>query len=515
MRRLLPLLMIFIAANAMASPQGQDPLEIQSGALRLEINRTGLALMAKEIGQALPRATEHLHLDSQTLDLPGEADIRLHDVKVGFRFVDLSLAPLNQALRLKASVADLSISIGGLEFRRKATSVNAFTDCRDTTFHLGENKPVDFAMDLELKVHDKAIELEPLEQQLNVSRGNYRVDGPALCHGFAGNITRRILHLVLGAVRPLLDPLMSRTLRHTLPLLAQELTKVLDLELQLELARLDILPPRRVTLRAFPAGAMVNEDQGLILEAGMQLTGEDLDPKPKRAHLQDDEDTSIFTGPRLGSLGVNPAIVTHAYRALVAGESPWLEIDQKLLPNIEDVLKVSYAASIWPELKTLPISASHLKVFARLNQAPVVIAQQNPAMASLAISDIDLALYVEVDGKWQRFFDLNLDFSSGLAPSLTFGNIVVHLKRDSKIVLRGAWADGFTPKDPTFNHEFAQVAFSATLDYIATKGPLLSLKAEAFKIGGARIGVEDFRVEDAYLTMGLRSDSASAPDPQP
>ncbi len=466
-------------------------------ALQVELTGDGLNLVAEMVKGQLPEMKD-MALPDMEQTLIGGINIKLSGLKASLTLDSLALTPTADTLQIKAGVRQIKVSIDTMTIERPILGFPLGTTCRYTTFNIAEQGVVFLKMGLHPQVVDTNVVLTNDPVDFRVSSDNYRVQGPGACDGILiGEVTRNILHGVFNMVRPFLGIVVGDKVKALLPMVANEINAQTHLSAEVDLNGLPGLPNRTAEFSAFPSSVKV-DGTALRAEVGVKI-------RQVNHHRDVPESLRIVRdGPiRYGAVGVNPGILTAAFAALYQGGTDFYDIDETVLPAIKELLAKEGLSSIWPDLTQAQTDEAYLRLQLRLVDTPVLVADPTLQAITVHLPKLQLKFLIKSLGEWKDYFVMDLDLTTGAAATIEDNTLKVGLISGSTVAVTGRWADGYTPADPTFDAETAQLVFAALLELAYNSGPLVNMPIPNFQIGDHQLALSHPHVEAPFFRVDL------------
>jgi hypothetical protein len=463
--------------------------------LRLELTRDGLSAVATLAQSQLLSEGQEVEIGDIDKSLLG-VGLHLRGLKVAFKAESIALVPIEGALDLKVGLRGITLSVDSFQVERRVLGAALQKTCYDTDFFIAEQGAVYFQSKLGAEVDNRQISLSERDTSFRVSADNYRVRGPGSCDGrLTGPVTRLLLRTVLKAARPAIEALVKRQVRELLPTLAAELTAQSNLSLSLDVANFPPLPPRVVTLAAYPHGLTITPD-GLSIVVGASITGEDA---PRFARVEQPR----ADARRFGSLGVNPLLLTEAIKAVFPDGTSWIEVDASTLPELKGLLDLESLKILWPDLQSVPTEEPFARLKARVVTAPELGADASTNALTAHIPQVELMFLVKTGGEWRDYSLLKLDIKTGVTPTLADGKLSISLLPGSTIGVEGAWVDGYEPTNTYFDQETADFLMTTLIDVAMRRGALVSVDLPQVDVLGRPLAIGSVGVETPFISVGI------------
>jgi hypothetical protein len=482
-----------LASFATAEPRWEQKLA--DDGLQVELTRDGLSAVAMLAQSQLLGEGQELEIADIDKSLLG-IGLHLRGLKVAFKAESIDLVPIDGALDLEVGLRGITLSIDSFQVERRILGAQLQKTCYDTDFFIAEQGTVYFQSKLGATVDNRQISLSERDTSFRVSADNYRVRGPGSCDGrLTGPVTRLLLHTVLKAARPAIETLVKRQIRELLPTLATELTAQSNLSLSLDLANFPPLPPRVVTLAAYPHRLTITPG-GLSIVVGASITGEDT---PRFARVEQPR----AGARRFGSLGVNPALLTEAITAAFPDGTPWIEVDASMLPDLKGLLELDSLKVLWPDLQNVPTEEPFARLKARVVSAPELGSDAATNALTASLPQVELMFLVKTGGEWRDYSLLKLDIKTGVTPTLADGKLSISLLPGSTIGVEGAWVDGYEPTNTYFDQETAEFLMTTLIDVAMRRGALVSVELPQVDVLGQPLAIGSVGVQAPFISIGI------------
>lgn len=467
--------------------------------LYIELNKDGLRLFASEVQKSALQDLVAVPLPdySDTVDYGIQAEV--HDVQVWVGFDQFHINAQTGYLLSNVDLLDVRVRANQIKFKKKVLGGTLRTTCYNTVVHAGHARPLTLKTNIYPRVENHKIGIVVDEINFDIPEDNFKVEGPERCSGDLGigSLIKGLVKKFLKDSRKNIEEKLREKVRTLAPAIEQKLNELSAKTFAIRLLARAPLPAISLDISTQPS--LINtspEGIRLVLRANLQTPSF---LKPKSASITQAYENTIDHG----RVGIDPHIFGELVFESLGRGTTRLEISEKQVPSMKEILNVRSAAAIWPDLLDRNLTADSLKAFLSIETEPQMIAVTGEPLLKSILSNINLDFYAPIDDKWLPYFrikaQLELDFRLDIADNK------LRLKLDSspKLIIEGQWNDQAEQLSDLFESDLAEVLLTSVFDYIYESGSLAMVTLPIFKVGDQTMGLSSITGTDQYLTINF------------
>lgn len=466
-------------------------------AMRVELSPNGLSEIAAWIRSTTLNDIEGMPLPDINDKVDG-VEVKGTGITLSARFGAMSLTAGQNILSVRQQVVTISVSVDSLRMRKKILGNWVSTTCNDTEITAGDSDELTLSMNMGATASNRQVTLTSQNTSFDIPDSQFDVDGPRRCSGSlgVGDLIRLIAHSVLQNSRNKIEDAVEDRIEDLVPALATNINNSVTRSFEVDVMRAP-MPSAKVTVSTFPSGIRIAPGM-MTLELGA-----DVRAKAAADLLTTGAEQNNTGSVDMGAVGVNPTLITEAFKAVFPGGTPWTELNAGNTPGISDALDVTSAAGIWPDLNEIPLTNRKLRLSLRVPSAPIVAVHPQNNYVALDVPQLDLMFMAEINGRWQNYFLMQIKLNSGLVISRNNRLLTINLSGQKNLEVSGRWADGYTPVIPIFEQDVAELIFKSLIDFLYDSGPLTVVEIPDFQIGNTTVTAGNIALQSPYINVRI------------
>ncbi len=484
MKSILLTVLIVVGMNAWAVRADEG--------LFLSLNQEGLNLMAEEIASTQLQAIVNEPLPNYEDEVSGGVKVKAEGMKYSAAFGEMVLKPEAGYLALALNVDKVSVFVGKAQFKKKVI-VNVSSTCKNTTVEV-VNGTVNGK--LRMKVVNGRLALDATTISFPITKQSYKVHGPSECSGFlVGGLIKSFVHSTLKKSKDVIEKQLNKKLQDLVPSFETKVNELVKQEIPIKVPGLFPAPHRDIALKTWPYDVVLAKE-GVAFTLGVGVS----QPLSSRGF---EFGRASLRGSEVGEAGVNPALLNEVMESLLKEMPEWQEIDESKAPGVSEQLNVENLSAIWPDLKTLALTSSKLKLLVGFEAAPKFAFEARGARLKITVP-MKMKFMVEQQNQWVSYFNLTLKVEVTTELEIIDSLLQVKLDSDMMVTVGGNWENNYTPNDPLFEKEVAEVVFASLFEYLYASGPVVEVKIPTFEVGGAKLAIDAPYVQKPFLRVKLQ-----------
>lgn len=471
--------------------------------LSLEVNAAGLTEIAAYIRATVLADIENMELPDVEDKVDGGVEVKASGLHLWASFGDSNLVATAGHLNVTQQIIRIRLHADTVRLRKKILGNWVSTTCEDTDITAVESETVALTMALNAAVADRRVSITERQTDFSIPEDQFEVDGPRKCSGAlgVGNLIRLMAQSLLKNSRSKIEDSVENRVRDLIPGIADNLNRAVNKRFEINLNQ-PPLPTTKAAAVTFPFAVLVDPDL-LSFTIGTDLQAGPADKITDEAEIDDenyDLDPNLVD---IGAAGINPTIVTEAFRTVFTNGTPWVELNAGNTPGLSDALDVSSASGIWPDLNEIPLTARKLRLSIRLASAPVITIPAQNNYISINVPKLEMMFMAQINGQWVNYFKLNMGLNSGLGFTRVNQQLVIHMAGPKTLSISGNWAPGYTPVVPIFEQDVAELIFKSVIDFLYDSGPLSVVDIPSLTVGNGTITAGNVRLMNPFISVRI------------
>ena len=468
--------------------------------LKLEVNSQGLQEIAAYINQTSLADIDNMSLPDVNDTVDG-VDVKASGLHLWASFGDTSLTANTDELQAVQQIIQIRVKADSIRMRKKVVGNWVSTTCDDTEIVAGQSESVQLDLKMNAGVSGRRIVLGERSTVFSIPESQYDVNGPRRCSGAlgVGSLIRLVAQSVLKNSRGSIEDAVETKIKDLIPTVADNINNSIIRRFEIDLGQAP-LPATKAAAFTYPYAVNVRPG-ALAVTIGTELRSIAQMEELTDEMNADEEFTT--SGIDIGAAGINPTLITEAFKTVFPRGTPWQPLDGENTPGLGDALDVSTAAGIWPDLNEIPLSSRKLNVAVRLAAAPIIAVNAQNSIISVEIPSLELMFKIQQNGQWRDYFILRINLRSGLAFTKSGQRLVLTLAGPKALRVSGNWAPGYIPTLDIFEADVAELIFKSLVDYLYSSGPLTRFDIPGFTIGNSTVNAGAVALRNPYINVQL------------
>jgi hypothetical protein len=467
--------------------------------VKVRLTEEGLQLIANEIKKSAFADLANIPIPNQT---GGFLALRYaaKGIKVDGKFADIKLIPRDNYLELAVKIQDLKINVSEFSLT-EYLPIPWITRCRNLELKTGFEDPITAELGINTQVVGGQVKFEFQKIKFRNIRQAYSVRGPSSCS----------MPLPLG---PILEAFVHEFLLHAEP--------VLEVALKIEMIKAEnkigkavsdaLLAKREISIPEIIGVPATTLDISLRpLSFGYDPGGVDfsfyVDVKRKLQALPTGALISakgFLTRDVLASAAIDANFINRLLAEVLPTGTSEIEVDNDLIPGIEEILTTSFVSSFIPDLGTVSTDSDKVRLRLQLKSAPILAAVPATQAVAVNVQDLVLTFMISQNGHWLDYYIFNFKFSGNFGAKITEDHMFqIKAFRKINYDFSGKWAPGYEPANPTMDAETLRLTIDSVFDSLYEQPSMYELELPVFSLGKDGITVASPSVTGNYLGLDL------------
>lgn len=500
-RVFLSIAIMWMATSAKSMEQSQwdmlnKRLEMTEQGALLELNEHGFNLISDVLEQEVLNDLDEIAISDFDYTIPVILKLKMSGISVKPEIKKLTVKPSENGLIAEVLVKNLSVKVNQIRLENPLISSIGST-CHQTRIDVGNHHDMPVKAKLGVVLNDQdQVKIQSEQFDFSIQKDQYSAQGPQKCVGIFGipdYLTKLVLSLVLKHSKGLIEKTLKSQISNILPTLETKINEMSQMQLPVVVPDILMIPETRMTFSFAPSSLAISEEK-LSLELKIRVDGEQT---LEKSVLEKERDLLSFA-----TIGINPEVINQIFAVLLQSGTRELELSPSLHEMFSTILRVEELAYFWPDLAEISTDSPYMKLFAKIDEAPVLGARQNPDQISGVVPSISLRAQIKKDGVWINYFNLYASLGMGVSPVLADGSLNMTLEAPT-LSIGGHWADTYQPVNGTFEREEMEALFSQLLGYLVTSQSPVIFSIPAFSVFGHDFTVDQFRVDQPYMKIDI------------
>ena len=482
----------FAKAEAVLSPMLDQTL-------KLEVNSQGLQEIAAYINQTSLADIDNMGLPDVNDTVDG-VEVKATGLHLWATFGDTSLIAHTDELQAVQQIVQIRVKADSIRMRKKVVGNWVSTTCDDTEIVAGQSETVQLDLKMNAGVSARRIVLAERSTDFSIPGNQYDVNGPRRCSGAlgVGSLIRLVAQSVLKNSRGSIEDAVENQIKDLIPTVADNINNSIIRRFEIDLNQAP-LPASKAAAVTYPYSVSIRPG-ALAVTVGTELHS--LAQMDELLEEMDIEEGFNPSGVDIGAAGINPTLITEAFKTIFPRGTPWQNLSENT-PGLGDALDVSTAAGIWPDLNEIPLSSRKLQVAVRLGSAPVIAVNPQNNVISVEIPRLEMLFKIQQDGQWRDYFILRINLRSGLSITKSGQRLALNLAGPKSLRVTGSWAPGYVPSLDLFEADVAELIFKSLVDFLYSSGPLTRFDIPGFAIGNSTVNAGGVSLRNPYINVQL------------
>lgn len=461
-------------------------------ALMFELNQKGFGLLSNELKKSLLKDVSNEALPNVNEEVDHGIKVQVDGMRYSIEFDSLSLVPNQGGIDVDLAVKKVHLEADSMHFEKKILITISAT-CRNTSLDVGEGGPVHLTGRLIPTVQGRRIAIRPESINFGIADNNFKINGPSECSGAlgVGHLVKWVVGKILNNSKGKLEETVRAKVADMIPTLENRLNDQVMRTFPLAFQIPGFSEVSKIAFRTFPY-AIDWPTNAMAFRLSVDVSEEDVSFRRDRSGL-------VLDGLPIGATGLNPALLNEAFAKVFPEGGPYVELTEKLVPNVGEILSVKTAQALWPDLKEQTLGADHLRAFVRFNAPPEFSVNTDEARVKVLIPDLQIRFQAHIGGDWRDYFIMSLKVATTAILDVESGNLSVKIAPDAVVSVSGTWPTGYAPKNPSFESELTEFLFSAIFEYLAGQGALTHVALPMVNLGGDQVGISKLDVVSPFI----------------
>ncbi len=470
--------------------------------LKLEVNNQGLQEIATYINHTALADINNMTLPDVDDTVDG-VEVKASGLHLWATFGQTSLAVDTDQLRAIQQIVQIRVKADTIRMRKRVLGAWVSTTCDDTEIVAGQNETVQLDLKMHAGVSSRKIVLSEQSTDFSIPDSQYDVNGPRRCSGAlgVGSLIRLVAQSVLKNSRGTIEDAVEKKIKDLIPTVAENINNSIIRRFEIDLNQAH-LPTSKAAAVTYPYAVSVRPG-ALAITIGTELHSLAESEVSEKNVAEEELNPS---GIDIGAAGINPTLITEAFKTIFPRGTPWQDLNGETTPGLGDALDVSTAAGIWPDLNEIPLSSRKLRVSLRLGSAPIVAVNEQNSIISVDIPSLELMFKIQQNGQWRDYFVLRINLRSGLSITKSGQRLALNLAGPKSLRVTGNWAPGYIPSLDIFEADVAELIFKSLVDYLYDSGPLTKFDIPGFAIGNSTVNAGAVTLRTPYINVFLIKD---------
>jgi hypothetical protein len=462
---LLGCIFYFFSVSLQASLPNEAQKALNTGnGVSLKMNSDGFKVVSQEILNFINAHGSEVELPDQVFRIPGVMKFKASGISILPHVLKFNIVPKANQLGVDLVLLNLQISIKDLIVEQDYFSALA-VHCDNWIIGLGNHIQLPFSADINIGLEDGQMSLVMEAPNWELRPHQYMAYGPRSCAGPLGtapDFIQRFVAYLSSYSRPIVERLVVYAAEQMLSKLETELNNTFVQNFPVNTPNFGPIPASHLLFGITPETFHLSE-QGvdLVLSSKLALnedyeedeTGGDIQNFPWKRLL--DAGGRMKRLQRMTEVGVHPDLINQLLQlTLKKGGIPF-EIDRTWSERLNTILSKEELTSYWPDLDNIPNESPYLRAFVKFTVPPQLNASAEGVKVgelSLHLMQVEFMLKVLENGKWHDYYKLALSIESLARPRID-DNLFFPVLSKIKYSFTGKWADGYHPKDRTFDKD--------------------------------------------------------------
>lgn len=461
--------------------------------ISISINQDGLHELSKALEKTFSQKSEEIHV--QKIEYAASpVVINLSNVSISYSISSLAIIPLSKGLAITTELDDIKLKIGSLSWGINAFGGQATQICDSIEFRIAEKKPLLFQSKIDAEVENEQIVLNSSSTSFPIDPNDYKVIGPAQCHGPVKELHQQVLNQIFQKSRSVIEIAIKQKIDQMVPEISDFLNTKANLALDLDISHLPFLNQSVISISTYPQSINISNKK-LDIRLGVTFTS-------KNEQLSNrSEENSLLE--HVASIGLSHEIFNQLLRAALTQGSSWFEIDESIVPNLRDYLATDKLSSIWPDLSSINLEEPFVRVKGQIQSYPKITT--DPNSNDIVISDIRLLLKIMVKEQEQWVDYVYTQFL--LSISVTVENKDAQLKfapRFTEFTLNSYRPENDGSHEISFNKDIANNFFRTLLTNISINNARAYVLPPKIKFFGSNIKLDSVRLGHEFIYFDFK-----------
>jgi hypothetical protein len=468
--------------------------------LKLEVNSQGLQEIAAYINQTSLADIDNMALPDVNDTVDG-VEVKASGLHLWATFGDTNLVAHTDELQAVQQIIQIRVKADSIRMRKKVVGNWVSTTCDDTEIVAGQSETVQLDLKMNTGVSGRRIVLSERSTDFSIPSSQYDVNGPRRCSGAlgVGSLIRLVAQSVLKNSRGSIEDAVENKIKDLIPTVADNINNTIIRRFEIDLNQAPLPASKAVALTYPYAVSLRPSSLAVTIGTELRSLAQIEDPKEEI----DTEEDFTPSGLDIGAAGLNPTIITEAFKTVFPRGTPWQNLDGENTPGLGDALDVSTAAGIWPDLNEIQLSSRKLHVAVRLAAAPIIAVNAQNSVISVEIPSLELMFKIQQNGQWRDYFIIRINLRSGLSITKSGQRLVLSLAGPKSLRVTGNWAPGYVPSLDIFEADVAELIFKSLVDFLYSSGPLTRFDIPGFAIGNSTVNAGAVALRNPYINVQL------------
>jgi hypothetical protein len=471
-------------------------------ALRMQLNQRGLDTIAEELSATALQPIESAPLPDFTNEVQLGIEATVEEASISVHFQNVGLLARSGGVGFSLGIKDAVVHAERIILKKKVLNRTIRTTCHDTDIYVGRNSAQTLSTNLAPSVVDGHLVIDAQDVAFEIAKHDYVVRGPGRCSGGVAisQVMSTLVRVILEKYQASIEESVKARVRETVPELTALMNETLRQQVEIDLGGTPHFPAQAIKIETSPFAVDTSTDNISLV---MSVTAAH---RVQKQYPQRDiagEGPRSSTSESIGSVGLNPRVVEEILKMMFPNGTGWIELSNGTVQGLNEILRISSAASIWPDLIETTSSSEFLKLFIKLNQMPEFESGSGSQHIIARLPSLSLLFQIQRNGEWRDYYDFSLSTRAAARLDLVGDLLSVQLHSRPDLEIRGEWAEGYHPNHAEVELDMAEAMIRSVLDFLYYRGPLFSTGIPMLTLETADISLARPAVNGEFVQLEL------------